>query len=74
MAVTARASGKDFVAGKPAVILEADYLEFDVAPEGQRFIVLRRDPAAQPPELQGRGALVRRPEEAPWPRRRANRR
>ena len=52
MAVTARASGKDFVAGKPTVILEADYLEFDVAPEGQRFIVLRRDPAAQPPELQ----------------------
>ena len=38
--------------GAPAVILEADYLEFDVAPEGQRFIVLRRDPAAQPPELQ----------------------
>ena len=40
-------SARGFAVGKPAALLDGNYLFFDVAPDGQRFIVLRRDPAAQ---------------------------
>jgi serine/threonine-protein kinase len=48
MGVGYRVSGNEFVPATPTLILSGKYFEFDVAPDGQRFIVNRPDPNARP--------------------------
>ena len=52
MAASSRVSGNEFSAGKPAMILEGKYFNYDVAPGSQRFVVLRPDPTAKPVDVQ----------------------
>jgi serine/threonine-protein kinase len=52
MAVGYRVSANQFSAQKPALILEGTFVDYDVAPGSQRFVVVRPDPVAKPVAVQ----------------------
>ncbi len=48
MAVDINATGSSFSAGKPRLLFEGRYQDYDISPDGQRFLMVQNVEPEQP--------------------------